>query len=100
MIIALQCNEADNVAVVFSEEAKAGSTVTVKDKAGRSSEMTLRTDIPFGHKFALRMIKAGEHVLKYGESLGVASADISAGEHVHVHNLESERGRGDLAGRS
>ena len=34
--------------------------------------------------------------MKYGEEIGVASREISAGNHVHVHNLDSMRGRGDL----
>jgi hypothetical protein len=38
-------------------------------------------------------------VVKYGQRIGVAGADIAAGAHVHVHNVVSERGRGDL-GRS
>jgi hypothetical protein len=32
-------------------------------------------------------------VRKYGECIGVATADIAAGSHVHVHNMESRRGR-------
>lgn len=51
--------------------------------------------IPFGHKFALRLIKTGEPVIKYGETIGLATKDILPGQHVHVHNLESCRGRGD-----
>ena len=34
--------------------------------------------------------------MKYGEEIGVASRAIAAGNHVHVHNLDSMRGRGDL----
>ncbi|MBV5349995.1 UxaA family hydrolase, partial [bacterium] len=51
--------------------------------------------ITFGHKFALRLIKTGEPVIKYGETIGLATKDILPGQHVHVHNLESCRGRGD-----
>lgn len=51
--------------------------------------------IPFGHKFALRLIKTGDPVIKYGETIGLATKDILPGQHVHVHNLESCRGRGD-----
>ena len=51
--------------------------------------------IPFGHKFAIKPIKKGEPVLKYGETIGLATKDIEPGQHVHVHNLESCRGRGD-----
>lgn len=47
--------------------------------------------IPLGHKVALRDIAAGRPVMKYGSSIGVAAADIRAGDHVHVHNLRSTR---------
>ena len=33
--------------------------------------------------------------MKYGEEIGMASSDIQKGEHVHIHNLESMRARGD-----
>lgn len=58
-------------------------------------EVTLKDDVKFGHKFAIKDIAKGEHVLKYGESIGTATRDIAVGEHVHVHNVESDRGRGD-----
>ena len=58
-------------------------------------EVTLKDDVKFGHKFAIKDIAKGEHVLKYGESIGTATRDITVGEHVHVHNVESDRGRGD-----
>jgi altronate dehydratase len=52
--------------------------------------------IPSGHKVAIRAIRAGEPVVKYGSPIGLASADIAAGAHVHMHNVASTRGRGDL----
>ena len=45
-----------------------------------------------GHKYALRPIKAGENVIKYGMPIGHATADIAAGEHVHVHNVATNLG--------
>ncbi|MCL2018777.1 MAG: altronate dehydratase family protein [Oscillospiraceae bacterium] len=45
--------------------------------------------IPRGHKAAVFDIKKGETVIKYGFPIGVATADIKAGEHVHIHNLKS-----------
>ncbi len=42
--------------------------------------------VPFGHKIALRAIPQGEPVIKYGVAIGRATCDITAGEHVHVHN--------------
>jgi altronate dehydratase len=53
--------------------------------------------VPRGHKLALCEIQAGEPVVKYGSAIGVASATIPRGGHVHTHNLASARGRGDLA---
>lgn len=49
----------------------------------------LKDDVPRGHKFALRAVRAGEPVVKYGAPIGVAQRAIEAGEHVHVHNLAS-----------
>lgn len=42
-----------------------------------------------GHKYALRDIKAGENIIKYGQSIGHATEDISEGGHVHTHNLKT-----------
>jgi altronate dehydratase small subunit len=50
-----------------------------------------------GHKFALDPIAQGEPVRKYGVVIARAMAPIEAGQHVHVHNVESNRGRGDRA---
>ena len=45
--------------------------------------------IPAGHKYALRAIKTGEYVIKYGEIIGKATQDIAQGEWVHTHNVKS-----------
>jgi len=58
--------------------------------------LALAAAIPSGHKVARRVIAAGDLIIKYGQPIGRAIADIAAGEHVHVHNVESLRGRGDL----
>ncbi|MBO5009626.1 MAG: UxaA family hydrolase, partial [Clostridia bacterium] len=42
-----------------------------------------------GHKYALRDIKAGENIIKYGNPIGYATCDIKAGEHVHTHNVKT-----------
>ena len=52
---------------------------------------------PSGHKFALLEIPAGGEIRKYGEIIGLATRVIRPGEQVHVHNLESCRGRGDIS---
>jgi len=51
-----------------------------------------RGDVPAGHKLALRDIKAGEKVVKYGFPIGVATKDIAKGEWVHVHNVRTALG--------
>ncbi len=42
-----------------------------------------------GHKYAIRDIKAGENIIKYGNPIGHATVDIKAGEHVHTHNVKT-----------
>jgi altronate hydrolase len=83
-------SESDNVATAL-EVLAAGREVDV-----RGRPLVVRQSIPSGHKIALRAIAAGEVVIKYGSPIGTATLPIAAGEHVHVHNLASARGRGDL----
>jgi len=78
-------------------------TCTTAIKKGQSLDcggVTIRAanDIPIYHKIANAFIEAGGAVYKYGEIIGIASRDIHPGEHVHVHNVEGSRGRGDLRG--
>lgn len=46
-------------------------------------------EIPAGHKYALRDIKKGETVIKYGQIIGRATCDIKTGDWVHTHNVKS-----------
>jgi len=53
-----------------------------------ASEGVVTVDsIPMGHKLATRRIAIGEIVRKYGQVIGIATADIAPGSHVHVHNI-------------
>jgi altronate hydrolase len=72
----------DNVAVARVALAQ-GAEVALADGA----MLRVQAAIEAGHKIALRHIPQGEVVLKYGQVIGVASAEIQAGEHVHVHNV-------------
>jgi altronate dehydratase small subunit len=85
----------DNVATAIRdiEEGKM-ATVGIEDDT-----LIVRAiqPIPLGHKLALRRMQSGEEILKYGTVIGRATKDIQVGEHVHVHNVESTRARGDLA---
>jgi altronate dehydratase small subunit len=89
----------DNVGTAVGDPIKAGDTVGTE---GRIKDVTVvaRADIPYGHKVALRAIAKGEQVTKYGLSIGSALEDIQPGDHVHIHNVESNRGRGDKAAQA
>lgn len=96
--IALKVNDKDNVATIFANGIVNGNVVEVRDKKGNARELTVIGDVPYGHKIAIAPIKKGQLIIKYGEEIGMASKDIQEGEYVHVHNLDSMRGRGDLEG--
>ncbi|MPN57768.1 Altronate dehydratase [bioreactor metagenome] len=95
-VLALKVHDCDNVAVIFAENVEAGMKVLVRDKKGNLQSLILKTAVPYGHKIAVADIPAGTPILKYGEEIGLSTKDITVGEHVHIHNLESRRGRGDL----
>ena len=90
---AILMKSGDNVATVV-EMASPGTEVTFMLDGVPGSHTSL-DPIPFGHKIAIVDITSGQPIRKYGESIGAATAHIKAGQHVHVHNTESCRGRGD-----
>lgn len=55
-------------------------------------ELTMTDTIPAGHKFALRNLKPGENIIKYGFPIGRAVKEIKKGQWVHTHNLQSGLG--------
>jgi hypothetical protein len=79
----------DDVAVVV-QDTPAGETVDA-ESSGDVRHVVANQDIPAAHKIALRDIPMGEPIRKYGEKIGHAIADIRAGDHVHLHNLASDR---------
>jgi altronate dehydratase small subunit len=91
----LVMNEKDDVATVLRDMPVGES---MKYRRGESLEtLVLLNPIAFGHKVAITSIKQGANVYKYGDIIGRATKNIEPGEHVHVHNIEGVRGRGDLA---
>ncbi|HEY8990808.1 MAG TPA: UxaA family hydrolase, partial [Luteolibacter sp.] len=74
----VQIHPDDNVAV--APEAIPAGTV--------EGALTLDA-IPAGHKAALRDLQPGDRVIKYGFPIGIVTAPIRAGEHVHSHNLKT-----------
>ena len=84
----IKINKDDNVCVALKPIAK-GTTVNV---AGEN--ITTVEDIPQGHKFAIKPVKKGDSVIKYGFRIGIAQADVEVGAWIHTHNLKT--GLGEL----
>jgi SAF domain len=81
---AILLSSLDNI-VVLVQSLPAGATVVI---GGKNYHLTQALGL--GHKLAARKIQAGEKILKYGVPIGSATRDISAGEHVHLHNIKSD----------
>ncbi|BBH19538.1 D-galactarate dehydratase [Paenibacillus baekrokdamisoli] len=90
---ALVMDERDHVATLL-RDMEAGEIVHYYFNNELAS-ITLVDSVPFGHKLAITAIEDGQDVRKYGEIIGRANQSIQAGCHVHVHNIEGIRGRGD-----
>ncbi len=85
---ALRLQPGDNVATALRDLA-AGEVVELDGLRIRVGE-----PVPLCHKLALADLAPGDAVLKYGQPIGVVTAAVAAGGHVHVHNMQSARGRG------
>jgi altronate hydrolase len=89
--VAVQLRPQDNVAVAARNLAEGleiqhdGATLKLAKRIG------------LGHKVALRDIKKREAIYKYGQIIGFASENISAGDHVHVHNVAADAFERDYA---
>jgi altronate dehydratase small subunit len=92
---ALKLSEKDNVATSLTD-IEPGAEVQVRWGKNAIKIQSLEK-IPFGFKVALDDIDQGSNVIKYGETIGIASQNIKQGQLVHVHNVQGARGRGDLA---
>ena len=80
----------DDVAAVLgtlSTEREVSVTLSASGELLR--KLKALSDIPFGHKIAVRSIANGRKIIRYGYPIGVATKDIAEGEHVHSHNMRS-----------
>ncbi len=82
--VAVHLRPEDNIAVAARHLAP-GTACRLN-----GSTFTLGQRVALGHKVAVRPIRKGEAVYKYGQIIGFASADIPAGGHVHVHNVAAD----------
>lgn len=69
-----------------------GTAVDLR-RGGEALRIVAAGLIPFGHKIAVAAMAPGDPVLKYGEVIGFATAAIRPGEHVHIHNVRSDRAK-------
>jgi len=90
---AILIDKKDNVATALCQLEKGDSVQAGIE--GYTVNAVILENIPLGHKFALKDIQRGEAVVKYGETIGLATKQIRQGGHVHIHNVESQKGRGD-----
>lgn len=81
--VALRLRPEDDVAVAKAP-IKAGTELLVD-----RTSLTVRNDVGRGHKFSIRDLADGAALKKYGQTIGFARGSIRAGDHVHVHNVES-----------
>ncbi|TDG00621.1 UxaA family hydrolase [Paenibacillus piri] len=94
---ALVMDARDHVATAI-KDLQQGQSITyrVQDQV---RQLTLADAIPFGHKVAIQDVAGGTDIRKYGEVIGRTTVPVQAGQHVHVHNVEGIRGRGDQAAK-
>lgn len=88
MKYAKRISEKDNVVTAVAD-FNAGEDAAVTFQ-GKEEKYTCNQDIPFGHKIATIDIRQGEHLIKYGETIGSASRDIKPGDWVHIHNVKDD----------
>ena len=82
----------DNVGVVVVEGLEAGTEMLcVVTHDNSDFRLVARQAVPIGHKVALRDLKTGDTVIKYGQDIGRIVANVLEGEHVHVNNLKTKR---------
>jgi (2R)-sulfolactate sulfo-lyase subunit alpha len=85
-------DEHDSVGVVVVEGVRSGQDLEgwIMDQ-DKTLKVKAQQDIPIGHKLAIRALKEGDTVIKYGVDIGRVVAPIKVGEHAHVHNIKTKR---------
>ena len=85
-------DEGDSVGVVVVEGVKSGQRLNgwIMDQ-DRDIQVEAKTDIPIGHKLAIKPLGKDSTVIKYGVDIGRVVEPIAVGEHAHVHNIRTKR---------
>lgn len=76
--------DGDNVAMAKTD-MQSGTILMV-----RGERISLLANILTGHKFAFKAVKKGDTIVKYGAPIGIATQDITPGEYMHIHNIDSD----------
>lgn len=85
-------HKADNVGVVVVEGLRAGTDMLcVITEDNSDFRLTAKDDVAIGHKIALADLPKGARAVKYGQDIGVITAPVARGGHVHTHNLKTGR---------
>lgn len=79
----IHLNPIDNVVVLVDKPKNDAITFN-------GYEIFIKENIAIGHKVAIKEILPGKKVIKCGIPIGTATKLIHAGNHVHLHNLESD----------
>jgi (2R)-sulfolactate sulfo-lyase subunit alpha len=82
---------ADDVGVAVADLKKGSTASAVTLEGKRVGTVKLISNVPLGHKVAMRQLPKDKPVLKYGRPVGKAVQDIARGAHVHTHNLKTLR---------
>jgi altronate dehydratase small subunit len=88
---AMQMTTTDSVATALEALDKNDTVSVVLPTQKVIDTLKIKQTIPLGHKLAVKSIAEGDRVTKYGESIGHSTKDIGPGEHVHIHNVMSDR---------
>ena len=85
-------DEDDSVGVVVVEGVKSGQKLNgwIMDQ-DKDIVIDAKSDIPIGHKLAIKQLAKDSTVIKYGVDIGKVIAPIAVGEHAHVHNIRTKR---------
>jgi (2R)-sulfolactate sulfo-lyase subunit alpha len=81
----------DDVGVAVTDLKKGTSVGAVTLEGKRAGSVKLLSNVPLGHKVAMRDLPKDKRVIKYGREVGKAVQAVSRGAHVHTHNVKTLR---------
>ena len=82
----VRISPSDHVAVALVP-VSAGTEISIGGIGLKTTD-----DIPAFHKVALEEIDEGQAVFRFGQPIGIATSQITPGQHVHSHNVKSQLG--------